>query len=173
MKAALVPLVAMFAVAAAQSTACAADYIVETCLGTQRSRFELCDREDYGCRCTEAASIIACFDNCPNDVRKSTAVGERDTWCALNKQFPSTTAKAPAQTWTDTAVTAPTATAGAGADSNKEESGSDPTETDKDESSSSSSAAPSSSPTDSAAGAVLVNAGGLLAAVAGVAAAML
>lgn len=179
MKAALLPLAAMFAVAAAQTTsACGAAYIVETCLGTENSRLALCGRDDYGCKCAQYPNIIACYNNCPNDPRKANAIGDRDTWCALDKQYPSSTTKVVAPTSTNAntapAVAAPTTTGAASSDSDKE-NGDDASTTDKDAASSSNtSSAPSSSATDSgAAGAVLVNAGGLLAAVAGVAAAML
>lgn len=71
MKAALLPLAAMLAVAAAQTTSvCAAAYIVETCLGTENSRLALCGRDDYGCKCAQYPNIIACYNNCPNDPRK-------------------------------------------------------------------------------------------------------
>ncbi|KAK1776110.1 hypothetical protein QBC45DRAFT_227070 [Copromyces sp. CBS 386.78] len=171
MKAALLPLAAMFAVAAAQTTSvCGAAYIVETCLGTENSRLSLCGRDDYGCKCAQYPNIIACYNNCPNDPRKATSMGERDTWCALDKQYPSSTSKVAVATTTNpnTGVAAqPTNTGAASSGSDNENT------TATDATSSNTASAPSSSATGNAAGEVLVNAGGLLAAVAGVIAAVL
>ncbi|KAJ4401033.1 hypothetical protein N0V85_005610 [Neurospora sp. IMI 360204] len=175
MKAALLPLVAMFAVAAAQTTSvCGAAYIVETCLGTENSRLALCGRDDYGCKCAQYPNIIACYNNCPNDPRKASDMGQRDTWCALDKQYPSSTSKvAVATTNVNTAPAAAATTTAASSSGSDNENTDDANTTATDAASSNTASAPSSSATGNAAGEVLVNAGGLLAAVAGVVAAVL
>ncbi|KAK3342990.1 hypothetical protein B0H65DRAFT_443762 [Neurospora tetraspora] len=174
MKAALLPLAAMFAVAAAQTTSvCGAAYIVETCLGTENSRLALCGRDDYGCKCAQYPNIIACYNNCPNDPRKASDMGQRDTWCALDKQYPSSTSKVAVATTNVNTAPAAAATTAASSSGSDNENTDDANTTATDAASSNTASAPSSSATGNAAGEVLVNAGGLLAAVAGVVAAVL
>ncbi|EAA27310.1 hypothetical protein GE21DRAFT_9087 [Neurospora crassa] len=178
MKAALLPFAAMLAVAAAQTTSvCAAAYIVETCLGTENSRLALCGRDDYGCKCAQYPNIIACYNNCPNDPRKASAMGDRDTWCALDKQYPSSTTKvAVATTSLNTAPAAAATTAATTAISSSgsdNENTGDAITTATGAASSNTASAPSTSATGNAAGEVLVSTGGLLAAFAGVVAAVL
>ncbi|CCC13077.1 hypothetical protein SMACR_06295 [Sordaria macrospora] len=174
MKAALLPLAAMFAVAAAQTTSvCQAAYIVENCLGSENAKLSVCNRDDYGCKCAQYANIITCFNNCPNDVRKASVMGERDTWCALDKQYPSSTSKVVAATTTAAGLNTAVAAQPTDAGSDNENTDDAANTTAGNAASSNTDSAPSSSATGNAAGEVLVNAGGLLAAVAGVVAAVL
>ncbi|KAK4229423.1 hypothetical protein QBC38DRAFT_109412 [Podospora fimiseda] len=161
MKFFLLPVAFMAAGALAQqsSTACAADYIVEACLGTERSKLASCAGTDYECLCAGHKSLITCYNNCPNDVRVKDAQGQRDIFCGYASQFPSKTTKiiAPSQTGTPAQQTP--------AAGKSEET---PTESEPSKSSSSSPATNSNS-----AAYLALNAGGVLAAVAGVVAVVL
>ena len=58
MKAVLFSLAFLAAAASAQSTACAADYIVEACLGTISGQLASCGQTDYGCQCTQYEQFV-------------------------------------------------------------------------------------------------------------------
>ncbi|KAB5539381.1 hypothetical protein GE09DRAFT_316980 [Coniochaeta sp. 2T2.1] len=163
MKAFLFPLAFLAASASAQSSACAADYIVESCLGTIGGQLAACDSKDYGCQCTQYTEYVKCFNNCPNDQRVHTYEGQRQIFCSYASQFPSSTSSlfsAP------TAEATTTTTDAAAAGKTDEAS-----PTDSASGTATGGAAPASK-TNSAADLVL-NAGGVLAAVAGVVAAVL
>jgi hypothetical protein len=163
MKAALVSLVFFAAAAVAQTTACAADYIVEACLGTENGKLANCAQTDYVCRCNAFGNILTCFNNCPNDVRRFDYQGQQQIFCGYASQYPSTTTKAVAAT--GTAATVPTGNSDGAASSAPVGSG-------KAASGSATTSAPNTVNTNSAADLAL-NAGGILAAVAGVVAAVL
>ncbi|KAK3935903.1 hypothetical protein QBC46DRAFT_396434 [Diplogelasinospora grovesii] len=84
-------LFASSAVMAQSSSACAADYIVETCLGTQKGRLASCGTNDYVCECAAYGDILTCFNNCPNDPRIQTYQGQQQIFCGYASQFPSST----------------------------------------------------------------------------------
>ncbi len=46
------------AVAAQTSSACAADYIVETCLQTETDTLNLCGTNDWDCKCAAYNAIV-------------------------------------------------------------------------------------------------------------------
>lgn len=161
--------VAFFAAAsmAQQTTACGAAYIVDACLGTENGKLATCGINDYVCKCNAYANIITCFNNCPNDPRKRDQEGQQQIFCGYASQFPSSTTKAAAATGTtkttETTVAAATTDASessAAAGSGKAASGS------------ATNSAANPAKTNSAADLAL-NAGGILAAVAGVVAAVL
>jgi hypothetical protein len=58
MKAVLFPLAFLAAAVSAQSSACAANYIVEACLGTISGQLAACDTKDYGCQCTQYEQYV-------------------------------------------------------------------------------------------------------------------
>lgn len=58
MKAVLFPLAFLAAVASAQTTACAADYIVEACLGDINGQLAACNASDYGCKCDQYKNLV-------------------------------------------------------------------------------------------------------------------
>ncbi|KAK4164474.1 hypothetical protein QBC43DRAFT_47208 [Cladorrhinum sp. PSN259] len=166
MKFFLLPVAFMAAGAVAQATsACAADYVVESCLGSERSKLAACASTDYECLCAGNQSLITCFNNCPNDVRVKNAQGQRDIFCGYASQFPS---KA-------TNPATPSQTSGA---TNAQQT-SDKTQGDSSSRSGSASGSPSSTSSSSpatnsnSAAYLALNAGGVLAAIAGVVAVVL
>ncbi|KAK0616282.1 hypothetical protein B0T14DRAFT_497567 [Immersiella caudata] len=164
MKAALVSLAFFASAAMGQTTACAADYIVEACLGTENGKLASCATTDYVCRCNAFGNILTCFNNCPNDVRKFDYQGQQQIFCGYASQYPSTTTK-PIAPATGTAGAVPTGKADGAASSAPAGSG-------KAASGTATTTAPSTVNTNSAADLAL-NVGGILAAVAGVVAAVL
>lgn len=60
MKAFLFPLAVLASSVAAQTTttACAADYIVEACLSSEKAKLASCQNTDYVCQCAVWQSII-------------------------------------------------------------------------------------------------------------------
>ncbi|PSR98978.1 hypothetical protein BD289DRAFT_479771 [Coniella lustricola] len=147
------------------TTTCAADYIVETCLTSTEANQAACGNQDYSCQCAAYQAIVTCFNNCPGDARQSTYQGLVTQYCALASQYSSTNTVAATST---ASVSGSESTAAAAAATTATTSGSD--------SSSSSTATSSSASSSSSAnsGAHLAKgAGGVLAAVAGVAAALL
>ncbi|KAK3349439.1 hypothetical protein B0T25DRAFT_243194 [Lasiosphaeria hispida] len=168
MKSILLPIAIFASAALAQTSACAADYIVEACLGTENAKLASCGTNDYVCSCAAYANILTCYNNCPNDPRKYETQGQQQIFCGYASQFPSTQTKivAPATTVTtkgsaNTNVAETTADAGASETNAEAGSGT------------ATGSAASATKTTNGAADLAMNAGGVLAAVAGVVAAVL
>jgi hypothetical protein len=58
MKAVLVHLAFLAAAVSAQSTTCAADYILEACLGNMNAQLAACGTNDYGCECEQYGNLV-------------------------------------------------------------------------------------------------------------------
>ncbi|KAL1835689.1 hypothetical protein VTJ49DRAFT_6208 [Mycothermus thermophilus] len=158
MKAFLFPLAVLASSAAAQTTSeCGAAYIVDACLTSEKAKLNACGDQDYVCRCDNWINVLTCYNNCPNDPRKHADDGQRQIFCDYASRLVSTTTQAAAPTQTSTP-----------AQTTENAEAADPTDTDSPATSTSD--APTS--TNHAADLVL-NAGGMLAAVAGVVAAVL
>ncbi|KAM0333216.1 hypothetical protein ACHAQA_001876 [Verticillium albo-atrum] len=65
----------------AQDPNCEADYIVETCLGSELKKakpllppgtIDACSTLDYECMCAASQAVATCFNNCPDDTRGAT-----------------------------------------------------------------------------------------------------
>ncbi|KAK3294991.1 uncharacterized protein B0H64DRAFT_444018 [Chaetomium fimeti] len=155
MKFFLLPLAVMASSVMAQATtACGADYIVESCLSSETAKLDDCGAEDWGCRCTQWKSIVTCYNNCPNDPRKNTSDGQRQIFCGYASQYPS---NEPTQAATQTGSTPA---------QNTQDAAGQGDSTDGDSISATTS---SSGPADTnSAASLALNAGGVLAAVAGV-----
>ncbi|RKU49391.1 hypothetical protein DL546_004933 [Coniochaeta pulveracea] len=166
MKAVLFPIAFLAAaVSAQQSSACAADYIVTACLGTSNGNLATCGENEYQCKCDAYKQSVQCFNNCPNDSRKNEYENSQTVWCGLASQYPSSTS-----TPVSKAVSTAAATTTADEAANTTPSGTESTAP-----SSTGSASGSATPTNAANSAadVFINAGGVLAAVAAVVAAVL
>ncbi|KAJ9156158.1 hypothetical protein NKR23_g889 [Pleurostoma richardsiae] len=151
--------------ASAATTSCAADYIVETCLDTENNILASCGTNDYNCECAAYQAIVTCFNNCPDDQRKSQMEGQVTLYCGLASQYPSSTTSVAKATATGSTSAAGTTDAAAAATTTTGSGTATATGT---ASTSSSSAA-----ADSGAGLVAMHAGGLLAVVGGAVAALL
>ncbi|KAL2144548.1 hypothetical protein VTI28DRAFT_8961 [Corynascus sepedonium] len=167
----LLPLAVLASSAVAQSTtasvnACDADYIVERCLTTETAKLDACGGQDFNCRCAAWEAILTCYNNCPNDPRQYTDAGQREIFCGYASQYQSTTAA----TATTQSSASRTASTNAQATDDAEDNA-DPTDT-ADESATSTSTGSSAANTNSGAELVL-NAGSVLGAVAGVIAVVL
>ncbi|KAM7199344.1 hypothetical protein V8F20_005739 [Naviculisporaceae sp. PSN 640] len=164
MKSVFVALAAFAAAAIAAESECAADYIVEACLGSETAKLATCGDNDWDCKCYAHQNILTCFNNCPNDSRVHQWEGQKQIFCSYATQFPSSTTKvAPATTGANSPAKT---TAG------KEEDGA--TNTDKtDATGTATGTAAAATKTDSGAADLAYNAGSMLAAVAAVAAAVL
>ena len=46
------------AAAAAATSTCLADYIVQTCLGTENGKLAMCSTTDYACQCAAYQAIV-------------------------------------------------------------------------------------------------------------------
>lgn len=44
--------------ASGSTSSCAADYIVESCLGTEEAKQEACGQQDYSCQCAAYEAIV-------------------------------------------------------------------------------------------------------------------
>ncbi|KAL2198187.1 hypothetical protein P885DRAFT_59820 [Corynascus similis CBS 632.67] len=168
----LLPLAVLASSAVAQSTtasvnACDADYIVERCLTTETAKLDACGGQDFNCRCAAWEAILTCYNNCPNDPRQHTDAGQREIFCGYASQYQSTTA---ATTTTTQSSASRTASTNAQATDDAEDNA-EPTDT-ADESATSTSTGSSAANTNSGAELVL-NAGSVLGAVAGVIAVVL
>ncbi|KAK6351747.1 hypothetical protein TWF718_004893 [Orbilia javanica] len=80
--------VAAFAGAAlAQNTSgqpgsgCPAQNVLTTCLSTQSSRMALCKVLDYACMCQVQGDVLQCYNQCPNDINRSTEESKLTAYC--------------------------------------------------------------------------------------------
>ena len=170
MKATFFSLAALASLAAAQTTAanppatapggCEANYIVEACLGTTMAVFNACNVNDWDCRCAAYGAIVTCYNNCPNDGRQASAMGQQQIYCGYASQYPSTTRTVASQTSGASTQSTPT-------------SGGTQTSNQAGQQSPSNTAASNPVKPNAAASDLAFSAGGVLAAVAGVVAAML
>ncbi|KAI4867394.1 hypothetical protein F4820DRAFT_211174 [Hypoxylon rubiginosum] len=71
-------------------TACAAQNILDTCLATTESYVSLCATTDYMCLCDKYVAIMTCFNNCPNDSREASYQQQKDLYC-MNASLYATT----------------------------------------------------------------------------------
>ncbi|KAJ4396283.1 hypothetical protein N0V93_000502 [Gnomoniopsis smithogilvyi] len=62
---------------------CDADYVVDHCLALTTINQENCATNDFACQCTSYQAIETCFDNCPGDPRQHTYAGTIAQYCAL------------------------------------------------------------------------------------------
>lgn len=157
MKFFLLPLAFTASLAAAQSSACGAEYILDACLTTENAKFAACSEGDWDCKCSSYNNIMTCFNNCPNDSRRETQQGQQKIFCGYASQFPSTTAAAAKTSAAAGGAAAATTTPAAGAATTA----------------SSTTGAASPAKTNGAATDLAMNAGGVLALVAAVVAAAL
>ena len=160
MKFFLLPVAFVASLAAAQSSACGANYILEACLTSENAKFAACSEGDWDCKCSSYNNIMTCFNNCPNDSRREAQSGQQKIFCGYASQFPSSTPSAAgaAKTSAPSGAAAAATTTGPG--------GSTP-------SGSSTSTGANPAKTNGAATDLAVNAGGVLALVAAVVAAAL
>ncbi|KAH6842561.1 hypothetical protein B0I37DRAFT_417732 [Chaetomium sp. MPI-CAGE-AT-0009] len=151
MKFFLLPLAVMASSAMAQTTAaaCGADYIVEACLGSEEAKLANCKTEEWDCLCAQWESILTCYNNCPNDSRQPTAAGQRDIFCGYASQFAPKPTQVPTQTASNPQTTQNSASQGGSTEATATTSSSGPADT-------------------NSAASLALNAGGVLAAVAGV-----
>ncbi|KAK0733300.1 hypothetical protein B0T26DRAFT_745360 [Lasiosphaeria miniovina] len=177
MKFSLLSLAVFASAVAAQTTAaadsssdCAADYIVSRCLETENDKLDACVTGDWNCMCSQWQNIVTCYNNCPNDQRVSTAKGQEQIFCGYASQFPSATPTKAAAAKTTVPTPAAT-TSGAAAQSQAEDAAATATTTGTNTATSTGTAA--STTKSSSAGDLVLNTGSILAAVAGVVAAVL
>ncbi|KAI6379427.1 hypothetical protein MCOR25_002011 [Pyricularia grisea] len=152
----VLPFAILAATVAAQDPSCGATYIVDACLSGEKAKFNACGDNDWGCKCSSYEAIVTCFNNCPNDSRKTSEEGQKSIFCGYNSQFPSSTTLA--QTASATGASNTAAAAAATTTSSSSSTGS------------STAAQPSQT---GAAADLAMNAGGILAVVAAVVVAVL
>ncbi|KAI1850238.1 hypothetical protein JX265_002134 [Neoarthrinium moseri] len=180
MKSFLVPVAVLAATVSAQTTTtsaaagtstCAAQNILEQCLQTTEAYLALCDSNDYSCLCDKYIAIMTCFTNCPNDPRASSYGSTKQQYCMNASLYGSTTTLKATGSKSASAADA-TATAESTGSSSSGDSG------DSSDSSSGSSATSKGSTTKSSTASIQTGgaaeyAPGMMAAVAGVFAALL
>ncbi|OTA70185.1 hypothetical protein K449DRAFT_427701 [Hypoxylon sp. EC38] len=63
------------------TTACAAQNILDACLQTTEGYLSLCATTDYMCLCDKYIAIMTCFNNCPADPREPSYQQQKDLYC--------------------------------------------------------------------------------------------
>lgn len=69
------------AFAAAQSSECEAQNILDACKATIQSQIDKCGGNDYICLCDNYTNMLTCYNNCPNDENKSTVQNQVTAYC--------------------------------------------------------------------------------------------
>ena len=149
----------------------AIDAIITNCLASTGTRVSDCSDNDWKCLCDNQRAVLTCYDNCPSDPNRFGAEQTSVSWCNAAKAYSSSSSSSNATVSTTTSsgsssTGSSTATA---TDADSTETGSSSSTASR----SSSASAASSSATDSAAGNIALPAGGVIAAVFGLAAAMI
>ncbi|KAK6535165.1 hypothetical protein TWF694_001638 [Orbilia ellipsospora] len=62
-------------------TGCPAQNVLVACLASQNSRLAACAQLDYACMCQVQADVLQCYNQCPNDVNRSTEQSKLTAWC--------------------------------------------------------------------------------------------
>ncbi|KAL2259531.1 hypothetical protein VTK26DRAFT_6767 [Humicola hyalothermophila] len=160
----LLPVAILASTAMAQTTSiCGANYIVEACLSSEHAKLSACGSQDYECQCNQWQNILTCYNNCPNDSRLHRDAGQRDIFCSYVSQFASsstTKVSVPSQSVSTPANSTP------GADENT-------TPTDEGSATNTENGAAVNTDDPNNAAGLALNAGSLLAAVAGAVAVVL
>ncbi|KAM0287237.1 hypothetical protein ACHAQH_000551 [Verticillium albo-atrum] len=112
----------------AQDPDCEANYIVETCLGSEMKKIEACSTLDYECMCAASEAIATCFNNCPNDTRGATYRSQVTVNCQNASLYGTAARHAATATDTDT-TNAATQTPATTSDSDAADSTDSPTTT--------------------------------------------
>ncbi|GAB7330294.1 hypothetical protein MBLNU13_g01939t1 [Cladosporium sp. NU13] len=147
----------------------AIDAIITNCLASTGTRVSDCSDSDWKCLCDNQRAVLTCYDNCPSDPNRFGAEQTSVSWCNAAKAYSSSSSSSNATVSTSSSASSSTGSSTATAtDAESTETGSSSTA-----SRSSSASAASSSATDSAAGNIALPAGGMIAAVFGIAAAMI
>ncbi|KAF5967326.1 CFEM domain-containing protein [Fusarium coicis] len=104
------------------SSECEAEYIVKRCLETENAKVEGCKANDWDCLCAAYEAVATCFNNCPDDLRASSAQSQVQVNCQQASLYgtatkatktSSSTATADASDATATGSDAPDATSSA------------------------------------------------------------
>ncbi|KAI3318019.1 hypothetical protein HD806DRAFT_353394 [Xylariaceae sp. AK1471] len=77
--------------AATTTTECQAQGILDACLETTQGYLSLCESQDWGCLCDKYTAIMTCFANCPNDSRRYSIDSQRQLYCSNASAYPSST----------------------------------------------------------------------------------
>ncbi|KAF2431950.1 hypothetical protein EJ08DRAFT_170518 [Tothia fuscella] len=73
--------------AAVSTASCAAQNIVEACLGSTQPILDSCTPNDWKCMCAAQESVSTCYDNCPGDTLRVTANQKKDVYCQAAKAY--------------------------------------------------------------------------------------
>ncbi|KAK2625189.1 hypothetical protein QTJ16_005558 [Diplocarpon rosae] len=90
--------------AAATTSACGAQPVLEQCLGSTELIAAACAATDYNCLCQKWTDVVVCFNVCPDDTRLAGLQNTKDSYCA----YATTVTAAPT---TASATGTPTVTA--------------------------------------------------------------
>ncbi|CAK7201662.1 hypothetical protein SEUCBS139899_004371 [Sporothrix eucalyptigena] len=148
------------AATATSTSSCAAQNILDACLQTENDLLNSCGTNDWNCKCNAYKDIVTCYNNCPSDQAVDTAKGQEQIFCGYASQYPSSTTAAAAKTGVTTTTSATKATGTAAGNTATSTTGT------------ATGTATSATETNSGADLVL-NAGSMLVAVAGMVAALL
>ncbi|KAF3905857.1 hypothetical protein AA313_de0207993 [Arthrobotrys entomopaga] len=91
-------------------TGCPGQNVLVACLATQNSRLATCAALDYACMCQMQADVLQCYDQCPNDINRSTEQSKLTAWCVAASATMTTPASTFSVVSTPSASNAPTPT---------------------------------------------------------------
>ncbi|KAK3714184.1 hypothetical protein LTR37_007986 [Vermiconidia calcicola] len=100
------------------------DVIIQDCLANYNKQIGDCSDNDWSCLCFQSKNILTCYNNCPDDPNAFGAQQESQQYCQAAQQYGSTTTKAPKGAATaGTAASLATAATTTSSDSNAVHSG--------------------------------------------------
>ncbi|KAL1985091.1 hypothetical protein VTN96DRAFT_8220 [Rasamsonia emersonii] len=139
------------------SSSCQAQNILDACLASTTPQLKACAANDWNCLCEQSNNVLTCYNNCPNDPNRFGAEQSKTSYCnAAKANSPSSSASSGSSTPTPTSSSSNESSTASS--TGKGESSSSPTST--------SSSKSGSSSTGAAPGALSVQAGTLVGAVA-------
>ncbi|KAI7906543.1 uncharacterized protein BX663DRAFT_548711 [Cokeromyces recurvatus] len=92
---------------AAQTAACAAQNVLDTCLSNEDNYLKTCIDRDYACLCKWHTAKLTCFDNCPQNLGRASQQGLKDTFCSIAQTYNNITSSSIAPSSTPSATAKP------------------------------------------------------------------
>ncbi|KAJ6088198.1 hypothetical protein N7486_009459 [Penicillium sp. IBT 16267x] len=95
--------------ASSDSGSCAAQPIVDTCVTIMKGTLDKCTDDDWDCKCSGSANIANCYEDCPDDPARFSAMLVSEQDCATANAYDKGVSSV-ATTWTTPGPNTVTAT---------------------------------------------------------------
>ncbi|KAJ5667616.1 hypothetical protein N7507_003480 [Penicillium longicatenatum] len=94
---------------AANSGSCASQSVVDTCVNVMKGTLQKCTENDWDCKCSGSANVANCYEDCPDDPARFSAMLLSEQDCATANAYDKGESTVPT-TWTTPGPNTVTAT---------------------------------------------------------------